>query len=99
MLLTGQPITAHEAERAGLVNRVVPRERLHEETLRLAHEIIAASAYTLGLGKQAFYEQVPLDRPQAYQVAQQVMVQNALAADAHEGMHAFLEKRQPDWKK
>src|SRR5262249_53316359 len=44
MLLTGQPISAHEAEAAGLVNRVVPAARLHEETLALARQIVAASA-------------------------------------------------------
>jgi enoyl-CoA hydratase/carnithine racemase len=98
MLLTGRPITAEEAERAGLVNRVVPADGLAEATMTLAQEIIAASAYTLGLGKRAFYEQLPLDRPQAYAVAQMTMVENTLAEDAQEGMRAFLEKRPPRWR-
>jgi enoyl-CoA hydratase/carnithine racemase len=97
MLLTGAPVGAREAERAGLVNRVVPADRLAEETLRLAHQILAASAYTVGLGKRAFYEQLPLDHAGAYAVAQPVMVENALAPDAQEGMRAFLEKRTPKW--
>ncbi len=97
MLLTGTPISAREAERAGLVNRVVPADRLEEETMALARQIIAASAYTLGVGKRAFYEQITLDRPRAYEVAQKVMVENTLAPDAQEGMRAFLEKRKPRW--
>jgi len=99
MLLTGKPIGAREAERAGLVSRVVPADRLSEEALELAREIIAASADTLALGKRAFYEQLPLDRPRAYEVAQRVMVENTLTPDAREGMTAFLEKRPPKWKR
>jgi len=98
MLLTGSPITAAEAERAGLVNRVVPAGRLAEETTKLARQVIAASGYTLAVGKRAFYEQLPLDRPAAYEVAQQAMVENALAPAAKEGITAFLEKRSPRWE-
>ena len=98
MLLTGEPITAQEAERIGLVNRVVPADRLHEETMRLARQIISASSNTLAVGKRAFYQQLPLDFPAAYQFASGVMVENALAADAQEGIRAFLEKRPPQWK-
>jgi enoyl-CoA hydratase/carnithine racemase len=97
MLLTGGSISAEEAERAGLVNRVVPAARLAEETTKLAQQICAASSCTVALGKRAFYEQLPLDRPAAYEIAQKAMVQNAVAADAQEGMRAFLEKRPPRW--
>jgi enoyl-CoA hydratase/carnithine racemase len=98
MLLTGSAISAREAEEAGLVNRVVPAARLAEETMKLAQQICAASSYTVALGKKAFYEQLPLDRPAAYEVAQKAMVENAVAADAQEGMRAFLEKRSPKWE-
>jgi enoyl-CoA hydratase/carnithine racemase len=98
MLLTGTPISAAEAERCGLVNRVVPRERLAEETLQLARQIAAASGPVVTLGKRAFYEQLPLACSAAYDVAQPVMVENAQARDAQEGMRAFLEKRQPRWE-
>ncbi len=98
MLLTGRPISAREAEQAGLVNRVVPADRLAEETTALAQQIITGSGYTLGIGKRAFYQQLPLDRPSAYDVAQRVMVENTLAPDAQEGMKAFLEKRPPKWQ-
>jgi enoyl-CoA hydratase/carnithine racemase len=98
MLLTGTPISAREAERAGLVNRVVPADRLAAEVEALARQILAASAYTVGVGKRAFYEQLPLDHAGAYAVAGPVMVENALARDAQEGMRAFLEKRPPKWE-
>jgi enoyl-CoA hydratase/carnithine racemase len=97
MLFTGRPVSASEAERAGLVTRVVPAEALEEETMALARQVVSASAYTLAVGKRGFYAQVGLDRPAAYEVAQRVMVENALAPDAQEGMRAFLEKRPPRW--
>jgi enoyl-CoA hydratase/carnithine racemase len=93
MLLTGTPIDAREAERVGLVNRVVPPGRLDEAALELARQVIAASAYTLAIGKRTYYEQLPLDVPGAYAVAQQAMIENALASEAQEGMRRFLEKK------
>ena len=49
------------------------------------------------MGKQAFYQQVEMDRPAAYWLAEKVMVENLLERDAHEGITAFLEKRRPKW--
>jgi enoyl-CoA hydratase/carnithine racemase len=98
MLLTGEPLSAAEAMQAGLVNRVVAPERLHDETMAWAKKIIAASADTLARGKRAFYAQLPLDHPAAYQLAQDEMVKNAESTDAKEGMAAFLDKRPPKWK-
>jgi enoyl-CoA hydratase/carnithine racemase len=98
MLLTGAPITAAEAARIGLVNRVVPGDQLEETTNALARQIVSASGATLALGKRAFYEQLPLDRPQAYEVAERAMVENAQMPDAKEGIAAFLEKRRPEWQ-
>lgn len=97
MLLTGKPVDALTAADWGLVNRVTPPESLREETLRLAKEISAASEFTVGLGKQAFYAQIDLDQPKAYAYAKEVMSMNALAADAQEGISAFLEKRPACW--
>lgn len=99
MLLTGDSITAHEAERLGLVNRVTSRDDLEDATMSLARQIITASATTLASGKAAYYEQLPHDYPAAYCLAKKAMVENALEADAQEGMSAFLEKRPPKWKK
>jgi enoyl-CoA hydratase/carnithine racemase len=98
MLLTGDFIDAATAERWGLVNRVVAPEALHAETRALAAKIAASSAFTVGLGKAAFYTQIDLDQTKAYAYAKEVMSMNALDADAREGIGAFLERRTPAWK-
>ena len=98
MLLTGHPISAEEAERFGLVNKVVAADRLEEETLNLARHIAQASPLTLALGKQSFYRQIELDEHGAYDYAKEMMALNALTEDAREGISAFLKKRTPQWK-
>lgn len=98
MLLTGEPISAHEALNSGLVNRVVPAEDLQEATLSLARKVASAPNSAVSMGKPTFYHQMSLDRPEAYEVAQKVMVENLQHADAREGISAFLEKRPPRWK-
>jgi enoyl-CoA hydratase/carnithine racemase len=97
MLLTGAPMSAAEAERFGMVNRVVPPERLEEETHQLARQIMAYSAPVLASGKAAFYRQLPLDRSAAYRLVEPVIVQQAQAADLKEGVAAFFAKRPPQW--
>jgi enoyl-CoA hydratase/carnithine racemase len=98
MLLTGDFISAEEALAAGLVNRVVPAEKLDGEVQRLAEKICEASPLVVGVGKQAFYRQVEMPVEQAYAYTKEVMSFNASFADAQEGMCAFLEKRKPEWK-
>jgi enoyl-CoA hydratase/carnithine racemase len=98
MLLTGRAIDARTAADWGLLNRVVPQDSLEAETRALADAIRSASAYTVGTGKQAFYHQIDLPQPEAYDYAKQVMTVNSLADDAREGISAFLEKRQPCWR-
>ena len=98
MLLTGEFIDAVTAAEWGLINRAVPPDRLRDEVLALARKIVAASGFVVGLGKAAFYTQVDLDQPKAYAYAKEVMSMNALAADAQEGIDAFLERRSPTWK-
>jgi enoyl-CoA hydratase/carnithine racemase len=97
MLLTGRPISAQRAWELGLVNRVVPLEELDGAVQEYVDAILASSAMTVRLGKAAFYEQRALDEPAAYDVATQVMIDNALRADAQEGIRAFLQKRRPVW--
>ncbi|MCW5980802.1 MAG: enoyl-CoA hydratase [Bryobacteraceae bacterium] len=97
MLLTGRAIDAHTAAEWGLVNRVVPAEALAAETRKLADEVAAASSLVTAIGKQAFYSQIDLDQTKAYAYAKEVMAMNSLAADAGEGISAFLEKRAPCW--
>lgn len=98
MLLTGQPITAERAYEAGLVNRVVDEDALDETVAELCRSIAASSPLVLRLGKRAFYEQLALDEPTAYDQAVDVMTDNVQRRDAQEGMTAFLEKRPPEWR-
>ncbi len=98
MLLTGEMIDAGTAADWGLVNRVVSAAELAAETQRLARSIASAAGFVVGLGKAAFYAQIDLDQPKAYAYAKEVMSMNALAADAQEGMCAFVGKRAPEWK-
>jgi enoyl-CoA hydratase/carnithine racemase len=97
MLLTGDPIDAQTAVEWGLVNSVVPAGELKNETRKLAARIVQASSFTVAIGKQAFYSQVDLDQPKAYAYAKEVMAMNAMAADAQEGISAFLGKRAACW--
>lgn len=97
MLLTGVPIDAPTAADWGLVNEVVPGDQLESRTRELAEQIAAASSVVTGIGKEAFYAQISRDQHSAYDYAKTVMTMNALAADAQEGICAFLDKRQPTW--
>jgi enoyl-CoA hydratase/carnithine racemase len=98
MLLTGTPIDASTAADWGLVNRVVPAAGLASETRKLACQIAEASSFTVALGKQAYYAQIDLDQPKAYAYAKEIMSMNAMAADAQEGVTAFLNKRAATWQ-
>jgi enoyl-CoA hydratase/carnithine racemase len=97
MLLTGEPVDARTAADWGLVNEVVPATALATVTRQLAAKVAEASPLVTGIGKQAFYTQIDLDLPQAYAYAKEVMSLNAVAADAQEGISAFLGKRPPGW--
>jgi enoyl-CoA hydratase/carnithine racemase len=97
MLLTGEPIDARTALEWGLINQVVPADELDAAVARLVGAIARSSSYTVAVGKQAFYDQVDRAEHDAYERTKVVMTENALAADAQEGMTAFLEKRAPRW--
>jgi len=97
MLLTGVPIDAATALEWGLVNRVVPAEALDASVGELVAAIAQSSGLTVGIGKRAFYDQIDLDEARAYDLTKTVMSMNMLAADAQEGICAFLEKREPTW--
>src|SRR2546423_8747888 len=98
MLFTGDMVSADDAYRIGLVNRVVAPGAARDEALKLARKIAAKSGAVVRLGKEAFYRQLEMDVADAYQHATEVMVQNMMARDAEEGIAAFVEKRQPTWK-
>jgi enoyl-CoA hydratase/carnithine racemase len=97
MLLTGEAVSADEARRIGLVNRVVAPADLAAETQSLARFIASKPTQTLRIGKQAFQHQLELGLSSAYDYVGEVMVQNMLHAEAVEGIGAFLDKRPPKW--
>ncbi|MFL5838570.1 MAG: enoyl-CoA hydratase [Solirubrobacteraceae bacterium] len=98
LLLTGTPIDAETAADWGLVNRIVAPQDLDTATNDLARGIAAASPLTVATGKRAFFSQIDLGLDAAYEHCQGVMSENATAADAQEGMSAFIEKRTPTWR-
>ncbi len=99
MLLTGRVVDAQTAADWGLVNRVVPAGSLEAETRALAQAIAKDISFAVGAGKQAFYAQADMEQDRADAYAKEVMTTNAMAADAQEGIRAFLEKRTPAWKR
>ena len=98
MLLTGEMIDAPTALAWGLVNRVVPEAGLDAAVKAFTDVITARSPAVVALGKRAFYAQDQLTEAAAYEITAPVMVDNAQADDADEGMRAFLEKRAPQWR-
>ena len=97
MLLTGEAIGAEEARAAGLVNRVVALDALDAEAETLTQKLAEKSPLTVSIGKEAFYRQIDLGLEDAYAFASATMTRNMMAADAIEGIDAFLEKRKPAW--
>jgi enoyl-CoA hydratase/carnithine racemase len=97
MLLTGDALTAADAFRIGLVNRVVPAGEERAESMRLARHIASKSAAAIRVGKRAFHAQLAMDLADAYTHASRIMVENLFDADAKEGIGAFLAKRPPQW--
>ncbi len=98
MLLTGDFISAREAQERGLVNEVVTAEELDPATRALAEKIAAKSANAIKLGKEMFYEQLRMDLADAYAYASERMACNMDSHDAREGIDAFIEKRSPEWQ-
>jgi len=98
MLLLGEMIGVEDAFRFGLVNRVVPAGQAEAEAASMAAVIASKSAYTLKVGKEAFYRQLEMPLGDAYNYAARVMVENMLARDAEEGIAAFMEKRDAKWQ-
>jgi enoyl-CoA hydratase/carnithine racemase len=99
MALSGDVVDAHTAADWGLVNRVVADAQLDSAVQDLLERVTRGSAESKGLGKQAFYAQVDLDQPKAYAYAIEVMAAASQTADAAEAMHAFLDKRKPNWRR
>jgi enoyl-CoA hydratase/carnithine racemase len=98
MLLTGEPISATTARDIGLINRVVPAGSERDAAIALAQKLARKSAYTIKIGKAAFYRQAEMSLVDAYRYTAEVMTENMMARDAEEGIGAFIEKREPKWQ-
>jgi enoyl-CoA hydratase/carnithine racemase len=98
MLLTGDMVSAADALRIGLINRVVEPGEERVAAVALAQQIASKSSHTVKIGKEGFYRQAEMGLAEAYRYVSQVMVENLLARDAEEGIGAFIEKRDPNWE-
>jgi len=98
MLLTGDLIDANKALRIGLINDVLDTNSLKENVFQIAKKISSKSSNTIKIGKEAFYRQKDMNLEDAYTYTSSVMTENMLHDDSKEGIEAFLEKREPNWK-
>ncbi len=99
LILTGERISASEAEKLGIVNSVVPSDRLEEATLELAKKLASKSPATLQVAKKTFYNMLNMEPAQATRYGVEITGLLAVSADGIEGQRAFLEKREPRWQK
>lgn len=97
MLVTGRFVDAAEAQRLGLVNRVVPAAQLDEALQALTDAIVAKPRVALALGKSLFYRQLEAGIGAAYEDAARTMACNMMDESALEGVQAFIDKRPAAW--
>lgn len=95
MLLTGEPISAKEALRCGLVNRVVPVEAYYQEALKLAKQIAAQPPLAVQVIKKAAHKADDLPLQEGLDYERNGFYLLLASEDRKEGMQAFLEKRRP----
>ena len=98
MLLTGDLIDSKKAKQIALINNYFDEKSLSYEVNLIAKKITSKSSLTLKIGKKAFYDQSEMNVGDAYQYASEIMIKNIMEYDAEEGINAFLEKRNPEWK-
>ncbi len=98
MLVTGDFIDAQTAQARGLINRVAQPEQLDTAVKQLCDAIVQKPQAAIAAGKQLFYAQQHMGLKAAYQLASQTMACNMIQPQTIEGINAFLEKRQPNWK-
>ena len=98
MLLLGEFLPAERVAAMGLVNTVVPEERVADEALRMARIIADKSFAAVRIGKKAFYRQAEMSLQDAYEFAGRAMAENMMARDAEAGIGAFVNKQpMPAW--
>lgn len=97
-IMRGNKISSHDAERFGLVNKVVDKEKLGKEVNKIATELSKLAPGTMRLGLEAYNHQDKMDFDEAVPFLKEQLEKCLKSDDAKEGITAFLEKRDPDWK-
>lgn len=98
LLLTGDIIDAHEAERIGLINKVVAADNLEKEAMELAEKLAKKSPVALQMGKRAFYTMSDMEFTKAIEYTGEAFAALCATEDAKEGVNAFLNKRESNWR-
>ncbi|RMH44634.1 MAG: hypothetical protein D6689_01995 [Deltaproteobacteria bacterium] len=98
LMLTGDRINAAEAERIGLINRVVPHDELDAEAMALAHKLARRSPAVIAKGLDAFYRAQDMSYGDALRFLEGKLGEVLALEDAREGLMAFLQKREPNFK-
>jgi enoyl-CoA hydratase/carnithine racemase len=99
IFLTGDRLSAQEAEGLGLVNRVVPADKLEETVMEFARKLASKSPKTMQAGKKSFYTMLDMEYGTAMEYAIEMISALAISEDGREGQKAFVEKRKPKWAK
>lgn len=95
LMLTAETLTADEAKEINLVHRVVPHEKLEEETMKLAKVISSYSPLAVKLALEAFYSTEQVDLQKSFDILSTLRLVSFQSDDLKEGATAFLEKRKP----
>jgi len=98
LLLLGERITAHEAERIGIVNRVVPAVEFDVHVREWATKLASKSPVIMRLGKDAMFRQLDMPFLDALDYLRAQLSLALSTEDIVEGVTAFFEKREPVWK-
>lgn len=98
LILTGERVSAAEAERMGIINRAVRDDEFEAAVAEMARKLARHSPVALRLGREAFHTMADMDFDAALEYLQGMLTLNLLTEDAQEGIRAFLEKREPVWR-
>jgi enoyl-CoA hydratase len=98
MMLLGERLSAEEASAAGIVNRVVPAEEFDEAVQDWARKLASKSPVLTKLGKDAVYRQMDMPFDEALDFLRSQLSIAFTTEDVQEGVRAFFEKREPEWK-